>query len=492
MSTGGSRLAELPSVVFWLIAVGGMAVAGVGAALGPTTGLAALAVIGAGLWILDRPVRGAYVLVAVVPITAGLRRGLPVPGLRLSEVITVAIAGLILLGPGRRVRARWEFFDWAALAYVLGHIVLSVVGSKTSGSPLGMGDAGVLTGPAQFFLMYRALSVCLVDEAERGRVLRAVMWASAPVAILAVLEEIGIPSVVSTLHSYTGYGLAQGDGQGLLAGQNPQPSAIPRATSVFPFFQVLSAYMFAVVTLGTALLLEGDSVMRRRYTAPLTVLAVVGLACTVTATTSIGALLAVLALGYYHRRPAAYLVRVLAVTATVLVIFSPLLVTKIGQQSAVTSGAIGSDRPAFVPQSVAYRYEIWTNQSLPALSGHFVFGYGPRLPSSVGWRFTETMYMTLLFRGGVPLVVLWFVLAFAFTHRAYGKTWRAPPAERAASRFLLVAVPILIVLQLSQPYFTYGGMTHLLWIAAVVAGPSVANLLRPNESGASIGWSSPR
>jgi len=475
-SADDSKLANLPGAGFWLIAFGGMAVAGVGAALGLATGLAALAAIGVGLWILDRPVRGAYVLVAVVPITSGLRRGFPVPGLRLSEVITVAIAGLILAGPGRRVRSRWEFFDWAALAYVLGHIVLSIIGSKTSGSPLGFGDAGLLTGPAQFFLIYRALSVCLKqEEAERGRVLRAVMWASGPVAILAVLEEIGISSVVTTLHSYTGYGLSQGDGQGLLAGQNPQPSAIPRATSVFPFFQVLSAYMFAIVTLGTALILEGDSVMRRRYAVPLTILAVVGLACTVTATTSIGALIAVLALGWYHRKPAAYIARVLAVTGVVLVIFSPLLTTKIGQQSAVTSGAIGSDRPAFVPQSVAYRYEIWTTQSLPALSGHFVFGYGPRLPSSVGWRYTETMYITLLFRGGVPLLVLWFVLAFAFTQRGYGKTWRAPPAQRVAARFLWVAVPILVVLQLSQPYFTYGGMTHLLWIAAVVAGPAVAS-----------------
>jgi O-antigen ligase len=133
------------------------------------------------------------------------------------------------------------------------------------------------------------------------------------------------------------------------------------------------------------------------------------------------------------------------------------------------SAAPGADREAFVPQSIAYRFELWTEQLLPAIAGRWLTGWGPDLPSSLSFEHTESMYLTLLFRGGVPLVLVYAALTLALA----GAAWRlgarsARPFDRMLARVMFTLVALLAVLHLLEPYFVTTGLPHLIWILAAL------------------------
>ena len=94
---------------FFVLGAGalGAIVLGIGASIGLLAGVAALLAVCLGLATVERPYLGAYVLVAVAPVTSGLKRGLPIPGLRLSEFVIASLATIVLVSAKRSTRARW-------------------------------------------------------------------------------------------------------------------------------------------------------------------------------------------------------------------------------------------------------------------------------------------------------------------------------------------------------------------------------------------------
>jgi hypothetical protein len=130
--------------------------------------------------------------------------------------------------------------------------------------------------------------------------------------------------------------------------------------------------------------------------------------------------------------------------------------------------APGADRHALVPQSVAYRLDLWTEQMLPAIGGRWLTGYGPDIPTSVSFEYTESMYLTLLFRGGVPLLLVYAALMLALGAAALTLARRAGGVDRVIGRSLFALVALLAVLHLFEPYFATSGLPHLIWILAAL------------------------
>jgi len=78
-----------------------------------------LAIPALGLLVMQYPAHAALFLAGVVPAISGLRRGLPVPGLRPSEILIAFCGSAVLLAvANRRDRTPWQMFAWAALLYV--------------------------------------------------------------------------------------------------------------------------------------------------------------------------------------------------------------------------------------------------------------------------------------------------------------------------------------------------------------------------------------
>ena len=440
----------------WLAGLGVLAVGSLAVVYQPLLGLAFAFALLLAVIAWRFPMLAAVSLVGLAPITSGLARGYPIPGLRFSEILTVAGAGLLLLAADHRADTRWRVLDWVGFAYVTAHFGLGAAWSLGHSVALDFGSIGVLLGPAQFFLFYRALVITLQTPQRRALALRIVMLSSLLVSALAIAQA-GVPPIQQFLSSVTGH----------VTDPGAQRTGLLRVTGPFPHFQVLSAYLAATILLSVTVLVEHtDAIMRRRYSVATLAAASVALVMTVTITTMAGTVIASLFIVARYRR------RLLAPFLVAMVVlgvaFSPLLAQRYHDQTTVAVGTVGAARNPLVPETVAYRWDVWTNQSFPTVRKHLLLGVGPNLPDTVAWRSTETMYFTLLFRGGVPLLALWFALAATLMFTASRVREAADPAARVAGRGLLVLVGTLLVMQLTQPYFTYGGLGHVLWLLAAL------------------------
>jgi len=446
-----------PALTAALCALGGGAVAGAGVAEGPVGALAALAIALCGLLVLQRPLVGAYLLVALVPIVSGLRRDLPVPGLRVSELIVAGLATLLLVTVETRRLRPWTLFDWTALAYCAATLALGGTALLARGVPFTLEAISTLVGPFQYLLLYRAVLAAVHTEAERRRALALVLLASVPVSVLALLQFAGVGGLSSTLNSLTG-------AEGLLV-HSEEVGIEHRTTGVFPHWQMLAGYLFVVVVAGLGALI-GRGPLPGWTVGAVTLLALAAMISTGTFVTAFGALGAAFVLGAWYGRLGRVLAGVGAAAAGAAAVFGSLIAERVAFSF---SAAPGADREAFVPQSIAYRFELWSEQLLPAIAGRWLTGWGPDLPSSLSFEHTESMYLTLLFRGGVPLVLVYAALTLALA----GAAWRlaarsARPFDRMLGRVMFTLVALLAVLHLLEPYFVTTGLPHLIWILAAL------------------------
>jgi hypothetical protein len=469
--------ARHPALVILAGLVFGSLVVGVAASRGLAAGLAAVIAVGALLWAVHNPTKGALAVVAIVPVVSGMRRGLPVPGFRLGELLSVGYAVLLLSTAGRAHWRYWRAFDWAALAYVVGTFSFGLYDTFARGDSLSGNDLGQLLGPLQFFLLYRAVLVALPRRRDRLRALDCVLGGSIAVSVLTYLQAARVPGVDSLLVSMTGL-----DYSGRLKW------AVPRANGPFPHWTMLAGYMFAIVLLSVALLLGGASGRRRRLALVTLATAAISLILTVTIAPMIGALVGSLALAWWYRRSGRMLAYVAVGVAVAVIAFQPLLARRGSDQFATASSSSASY--SLVPHTVSSRFGFWTQQYLPAMQGRWVTGYGPQIPPDVTWKYTESVYIGLLLRGGLPLLAVYGLMSWALALMALevsrrplrraGPVRAGPEAdgeheqralEQALARASVMLLAVLAVTQLIAPLFLTTGLPHVWWIVAgLVAG----------------------
>ena len=437
-----------PRAALALYGVGAAAVVGAAAGLSIPAGAGALAAMALGLLVLSRPAIGAFVLVAVVPITSGLARGLPIPGLRLSELLIGALSALILVSADRARTVPWRAFDWVALAYVAANAGLGALNLLSRGDPFTAENLGTLLGPLQFLLLYRAVVTALPSDEERRRALELVLIASLPVSAMAILQQLNVPGVRELTTSLTGADLSE----------DWAYQQLPRATGPFPHWHMAGGYLLIVILLCVGLLLEGSRrVLSRRAIIGVLALAVAALAGTVAIAPMFAGGAGALLLGFELGRLGRIAVWLAAAAVAVGLLFGPVMNARYEQQ-------LGDGPALAVPQTVAYRHQVWTEQFIPALSGHWTTGYGPDLPPQIQWDHTESVYITLLLRGGVSLLALYGGLMWALAHTAGRCVAARPDHVRAVARVLRITVVLLAFLHLVMPYFVTTGLPHLLWL----------------------------
>jgi O-Antigen ligase len=449
----------------------GSLIVGAAASRGLAAGLAAVIAVAATLWAVRNPTAGAFAVVAVVPAISGLRRGLPVPGFRLAELVAVGYSAILLLTAERGQWRRWRTFDWLAAGYVVATFAFGLLDTELRGDTLSGEDLGQMLGPLQFFLLYRAVLVALPRRAERVRALDWLLIGSLPVCALTLLQAAHVPGIGALLVDLTGRDFS-----------SRITWAIPRAAGPFPHWTMLAGYLFAILVLCVALLLAGPSKPRRRLALVALAAASISLVLTVTIAPMIGALAGALALAWWYRRSGRTLAYLAVAGALLLVAFQPLLARRADDQFQTASSSAPSY--SLVPHTVSNRIGIWQDQYLPAMQGRWLTGYGPQIPPDVTWKFTESVYLSMLLRGGLPLLVLYGAMSWALAlvaldiGRRRVRAGPGPPVstadeeagiERALGRALVVLLAVLAVLQLIAPFFVTNGLPHVWWIVAALA-----------------------
>jgi O-antigen ligase len=221
--------------------------------------------------------------------------------------------------------------------------------------------------------------------------------------------------------------------------------------------------------------LEGsERVLRQRWLVPIIILDAAALVETVTIAPIVVAIVGVLAAGWWARRLKATLA-VLIVGAFLLgLIYLPQLAARSAQQFGHAPGTTVVTPSPLIPQTIAYRLNIYKTQDIPLLKGHWLLGYGPSLPSTYSFDFTESLYFTLLLRGGVVLLAIYVALMCALFARARATARKAvDPEQRLVGRVTMLIVVMLVFVHFIEGYFVDTGPADAIWILAalVAVGP---------------------
>jgi hypothetical protein len=441
--------------------VGATVLVGVATGLSPWAGLGALVAAAYGALVVYRPDVGALTLVGLAPAVSGVARGLPVPGFRFSEVLIAGTSALILLTVDRRRHLPWRAFDWLALAYVVATAALGSAGLIARGAGFSLDSLGTLVGPLQFFLLYRAVAVALPSPEDRRRALVVLFLASVPVALLALLQQFGAGGVRDLLATATDTEIYNDQ---LAAGETP------RATGPFPHWHALSGYLLLVI-----LLLIGSRLAGSRPVLPvpwlLAILAIdaAALVQTATFTAAFGAIGGTLLLGYWTHRLRVVLVGTAVVVAAVAIAAGPLIERRIEQQWVK---APGSTTSPLVPNTIDFRWDVWTEQYFPALKGQWLTGYGPDRPPGPTFAYAESFYIELILRGGLILLGIFVAMMVALWGLARGAMDHPDPDQRVVAAVVATTVLLLIAIHVVSSDFINSGAPHVLWalIGLLVAG----------------------
>ena len=445
---------EVSTTTTAIVAIAGIAAVGYATSMGIVVALATLLMLAASFVVLRYPVLGGYALVALVPITSGLRRGFPVPGLRISELLVGALALLILVPALRRDTPKWTLIDWAGCTYATLAFVLPVSHLIARNGALTMSAVASTFLSLQFFLLYRTVRTALANREQRELATRMLLLSSLVVAALAVVQQLNVGPARSVMLQITGSDALDSYGYSVYA----------RATGPFQHWHPLAGYLTVILLLTIALLLDkAQTILSTRWLLIVLAAAASALMLSVTFVALFGVTVGAALLGARAKKLRQALIWIVGGGIAGMALFGSFILTRLQNQY---DNGVGGRRTSWVPQTLQYRIDVWRDQYLPGMGGRWLSGYGPDLPPDAAWTHTESVYITLALRGGVPLLAA-FALSMLAVHWT-SKRLESDPARRPLARTLITLVAVLWIMQLLFPYFTSSGMPQPFWVLVAI------------------------
>jgi hypothetical protein len=427
---------------------------GITAGRHPLLALLGITVAAGTCLVIVRPFYGLMALAILAPITSATKNGLIVPHLRLSQALIIWLAPLLILCARRPVRG-WGSLEWLGLAYALGTLLLGSFDLWRQGLPFSASNVDKLIGPFQYLLLLRATRVTVRTEREVALVVRALLYAALPICALALLQGFGVTWAQHLAHQMTGV----------------DEGHLDRAVGVFTNWQVLAGYLLSVGLIAVATAAYGArTILPGRQAALISVIVGLALARTLTIGAFVGWLVASGALLMMSGRVRLTARRVAMIVGAAVATVALVLAARYHQEFTPRPGHPSN---GIIPNTIADRIHNWTRQYLPALAGRWVTGYGPGTPSNVTWQFTDSVYVTVVLRGGLVLLGLYAALMTGFASVARRAT-RGSAQAKCLAAALLILVIVLIPLQILATYFTTSGLPEVIWILAGLVSVSVA------------------
>jgi hypothetical protein len=161
------------------------------------------------------PVLGAYVLLALTPLVAGVERGAMLPLLRPSEALLgVVLAGLgaralLEIGRGGRLPIRPHPVDVALLAFVLTGSIVPLLWMVARGRQIAGDDVLYASYVWKYAIVYAVVRATVRTAAQVRACLWISMAAAAVVALVAILQALHIGGVTGVLARYYSPGVGQ-------------------------------------------------------------------------------------------------------------------------------------------------------------------------------------------------------------------------------------------------------------------------------------------
>lgn len=439
--------------------------------------------------VVPRPIFVVYGLTLLLPLTAGMVRGGVIPFLRVSQALLVVGFLLFLLSrTGRSGKTRLTIIDLAFALYFLTGSILPVLALFYRGDTLnfnapdkftGVTPLQVLLGPLQYYLLYRIVVAVISSEKQIEWVLKLSFAASILVALIGILQKLGISFVNAFLgRFYPTFNLHYVLSTRLISITDL------RITSTLEFYSGLAGYLTCnmIAALACSSAHKKSSISSLLLTATL-VIDGIALVLTGTVAALVGLAIGVAMVFILFRRLPRSLVFVVVGMALTAFIFSPFILARFNDWHT------GPDSQGIVPQAYAHRIVLWRDLILPEIGQHLLFGSGPAPKSSAYWSSEETQYLYLLLRGGLFYLLSYLLLVGV----AIAACWRqikqkSEYTSRTVAIATLVILVAISVMNVSAEYFTYAGVTQVLWtFIAIVIARTQFQALEPSPPAKSTG-----
>lgn len=456
--------------LFWLILtviVSGVT-AGVALAYRPIFGFAVVIAIVMALCVLRRPAIGGYILAALVPITSGLRQGFPVPSLRLSELLIGTISTMVILSASSRQARRWRTVDWTVLVFVITSIVIGGGHLLNEHQHISMSLIGTLFGPLQFLLLYRAVIISLPLPHQRKVALRLLLLASIPVSLLALLQQLRIHGINSFLANITGSTIFSSYSYHFFA----------RATGPFDHWTPLAGYLLVIMLTGIGLVLQRvEGVLSHRVMFAVLGLDAVGLLLSAELSAMAALIIGSFVLGIWTGRTRFMLRWGVIIVVVIGIAFGSYFVQRLHTEFGSSTG---TGRGALIPQTLAYRWQVWTQQYFPAVRQKWLTGWGLIFPSSISFTDTESQYLTILMWGGSVLMATYLAMMWALfaRGRTIARAALGGDINSALAKTVVVLVAAIDIINFIFPYFDAGGLPQAFWVLFGILAASQADIPR--------------
>ncbi|MGV0852275.1 hypothetical protein [Mycolicibacterium phlei] len=433
----------------------GMAVAitagGLAVVLGPLAAalVLTLAVLAAVAW---RPVLAPLIYLATLPILAGVDRGAWIPLLRPNEaVLAVLILGVLAGIAIRYVRdglpplrlTRWDLPVAAFFLIAIGWPACSML---IRGLTPSADDLAALLPAAKLAALLFLTHLTVRTASEVRWCIKVIVGGAVAVAVLAVLQVLGIEPVAGFLHTY----------------YPVYPVDVHRATTTLSNSVATGDYLLIGAVLLITAGLRGMFSPRGRL-ACLVILAA-GLVAAGQFSTWLGMLIAGAVLLRHNPSLRALAVRALPVLLIAMLAGAPALADRFGE--------FGGDKGA--PLSWMVRWANLTDLYMPPLFEHggFLLGVAPNsvLVPPDAWRdvvYLESGYLQLLWMGGIPLLAA-FVWMFCGVLDAANRARSDVGATGACAAALVTMWWVVLVLSLLDPHLYLRGPGDVLAVLIAI------------------------
>lgn len=432
-------------------------------AVAPVMGIGILLGVIYALVVIERPLIGVYTCFVLVPITAGVRRGLAVPGVKLDEALVLGTF-ILVAGFAGQTR-RWGLVDkWLAL-FAFMAFALPIGSAILNGTPLTTLGIQKMGASILFVLLYRLARLAHFTDRQRWFAIKLLFAGTVPVVLIALGQRFDLPGVRDGVQTLT-------EGNVFVTWSYQQGAAATRATGPFENWHSLAGYLFPLFLLSVAIVSQRSiSLAWRRFAAVMIAVTLVGIVAAQTITTLVVSVVAAVLVGSIQGRFARTVSSMLMVVMLAIVVSGGALTERVSTQFQ------GSG----VGQNIETRLEIWTQDYAEPLRLYWETGYGPAVPPQIEWVHTESLYVTLLLRGGVLLVASYFILMFVIAALAWEGRHSTNPLDQVLSTALFATVVGSIAMHLVFPYLTSSGFPQVFWLLAALLTAGGAD---PEQSGA--------
>jgi peptidoglycan biosynthesis protein MviN/MurJ (putative lipid II flippase) len=406
-----------------------------------------------------RPAWAVYLYLALFPFLAGIDRGRIVPMLRATEALQFLVSAGAILGlgarfvwSGRRPTVRIGSVDVSFIAMAVTGSVLPMAWLLARNESISMSDVLACVPLWRYLGLYALVRAALRTADEMRRAVSVTLATASLVAVMAMAQSFNLPGVRRALITFWASSL------------NPSEVANGRASTTFGSPIATATYL--ALSLGLAVSLVSGSRRRApKWCGPVAVLLFVGSLSTGQFSAVLAIIVVALVTAAMAGRLGWLLRRSIPVVLMLAVLIWPVVQRRLGE---VNSGSN-------LPQSWEVRIDNLKTLYLPQFKGlRWLFGVRPdsvATPLDRGRQvaFLESGYLSLLWVGGVPLLLAYFGFVITSTRTLLQRPRLFDHFGRSLGHAAVAAIAAIAVLNLTDAHLTFRGGADVTFVLLALA-----------------------